>query len=327
MITLWYLARSMPAGNGVALAALERAQAAEVDELLPRKVARGADLRLRHQIDMELGAGADLEVLAQEYAVRAHRRAALAPVDGIARVGVDERALRRERRWRGRSSVSCSAAGGGGKMKGNKKKPSATPNAGAEHGAGEEDGKRAEHERFRQRRSLPESHGRQLNIERSLPECERAGPLAPPRGPRLATRAAPKPRLLLTDARCRSVVNERSLMVMRHGPSQARCASAHRGPDALAHPDGGRRAVRRPRLRGDLHPRHRPRRRRHGRRHLRAFSVQGPPAGGGVGGRYRPHRAGASTRRSPISTTPGSGWRRPCARTSRCCCRTPRSRA
>ena len=76
---------------------------------------------------MEFRAGADLEVLAEEYAVR-RTGAALAPVDGIARVGVDEGALRETTLARS-VQVSCSAAGGGGKMKGNKKKPSATPKA------------------------------------------------------------------------------------------------------------------------------------------------------------------------------------------------------
>ena len=42
---------------------------------------------------MELGARPHLEIAAQEYAVLPHGHAALAPVNGVARVGVDEPAL------------------------------------------------------------------------------------------------------------------------------------------------------------------------------------------------------------------------------------------
>ena len=120
---------------------------------------------------MELRAGADLEVLAQEHAVRAHGHAALAPVNGIALVGVDERASARTTPARS-VLVSCSAAGGGGKTKGNKKKPSATPNAGAEHAAGKENGKRPEHDAFRELpvgRALYARPRRCITSMRSLP--------------------------------------------------------------------------------------------------------------------------------------------------------------
>ena len=125
--------------NGVALAALEGTQPAEIDKLLSLQVARGADLRLRHQIDMELRAGADLEVRAQEHTVRPHRRAALAPVDGVARVGVDERALGEH----GTGAVGRGQQlGGRGRRKNVGKQEEAERDAegGAEHGAGKEGG-------------------------------------------------------------------------------------------------------------------------------------------------------------------------------------------
>ena len=53
-------------GNGVALAALEGAQPPQVDEHLPGEIARGPQLRPRHQVDVELGARADLEIARPE---------------------------------------------------------------------------------------------------------------------------------------------------------------------------------------------------------------------------------------------------------------------
>src|SRR5262249_7196495 len=82
--------------DGVALAALEGAQAAEVDEHLAREIARGLDRALRHQIEVELAARPDPEVALKEGAVRARGVAALAPVSGTGGLGVNDLARRKD---------------------------------------------------------------------------------------------------------------------------------------------------------------------------------------------------------------------------------------
>jgi hypothetical protein len=51
------------------------------------------DHALRDKVDVKLGAGADLEILAEKNGAAAHCGGALAVVDGVGRVGVDECAL------------------------------------------------------------------------------------------------------------------------------------------------------------------------------------------------------------------------------------------
>ena len=88
---------------------------------------------------MELGAGPDLEIRSQEHAILAHRHAALAPVDGIALVGVDEGAFGRD----ARSPVGFDELLGGRRRREHKRKQEQAERhaeAGAQHGSSQQKG-------------------------------------------------------------------------------------------------------------------------------------------------------------------------------------------
>src|SRR6266508_1217444 len=74
----------------IALAALERAQAAEIDIHQLLDVIRAADVRLRREEDVEGRSGPDLEVAFQEYRALVHADLAASPVDRFGRIGMDE---------------------------------------------------------------------------------------------------------------------------------------------------------------------------------------------------------------------------------------------
>src|SRR5262245_5540995 len=84
-------------GDGITLASFEGAQAPEIDVLYTLKIGRGADRGLRYEIDMEGRPRPHLEVVLEEHEALIHADAALAPMDRIGRIGMDEGAGRHER--------------------------------------------------------------------------------------------------------------------------------------------------------------------------------------------------------------------------------------